>query len=88
MKQVTQILRTNVKKFRRPDYLASMICASFLYIMEDYCTLVVQVANWDHRTAQCLTDHDTNKTLYACDTGSSVLSARPHSPVYTLESPH
>jgi hypothetical protein len=62
--------------------------ASRLYIMEDYFTLVVQAANWDHRTAQCLTDHDTNKTLYACDTGSSMLSARSHSPVYALESPH
>jgi len=56
--------------------------------MEDYFTLVAQVANWDHRTAQCLTDHDTNKTSYACDTGGSMLSAQSHSPLYTLESPH
>jgi len=65
-----------------------MIGASLLYIVEDYFTLVVQAANWDYRNAQCFTDHDTNETLYACDTGSSVLSARSHSPVYTLESPH
>jgi len=56
--------------------------------MEDYFTLVVQAANWDHHTAQWLTDHDTNKTLCACDTGSSVLNARSHSPLYTLESSH
>jgi len=51
-----------------------------------FFTLVVQVANWDHRIAQCLTDHDTNKTMYACDTDSCMLSARPHSPVYTHSS--
>jgi len=63
-----------------------MIGASLLYTMEDYFTLVVQVAKWVHRTAQCLTDHDTNKTLCACDTGSSMRGRIPqctHSSLHT-----
>jgi hypothetical protein len=55
MKQVTVWDTTGITcqrtKFSRPGYLASMICASVLYIMEEYFALVVRVASWDLRTA-------------------------------------